>query len=438
MQLYPAADETIHGIAKEIQHGRLTCSVVLDRCLKQIEEQEATIRAWVLVDWEGARDQALERDAELKAGRYRGPLHGIPIGIKDIYDVKGFGTAAGSELLGHSPAAEDSAVVKRLRDAGAVIVGKTVTTQYASFDPSVTRNPWHPHRTPGGSSSGSAAAVATGMCLAAMGSQTGGSITRPASYCGVAGCKPTYGLVSSKGIFPLAPSMDHPGPIARCVLDLSMILGVIADSPVEYEFPADLPSPRLGLLRGHFEAHADNIVLMAVQEMLDRCAQAGAHVHETKLPKSFDEVIRRHRSVMACEAAAWHEHRLKQVPHDYLPNITRLLMEGLAIPVTEYIRCRQHQELLKQEMLTCFGEVDVLVMPATTSPAPDLSTTGDPAFNSPWSYTGYPVVSFPIAVSADGLPLAIQLVGQPFREQELFSAALWCEKVVRQLHQQPV
>src|SRR6266478_4858422 len=214
----------IHQAADEIRQGRLSPTELLDPCLAQIDRHEPRVRAWVFVDRESARAQCEQLTQELSRGQNRGPLHGIPLGIKDIYDVFDWPTAAGSRLWAQSIARRDATVVSRLRQAGAVFLGKTTTTQYASFDPSPTHNPWNLGRTPGGSSSGSAAALACRMCLGALGSQTGGSITRPASYCGIAGCKPTYGLLPLGGIMPLAHSMDHPGPMAHNVMDLALLL----------------------------------------------------------------------------------------------------------------------------------------------------------------------------------------------------------------------
>ena len=215
---------TLHAAAEEIRSGLRTPIDLLEACLERIDRLEDRIHAWVSVDREGARANAERLTSELRHGHWRGPLHGIPIGIKDIFDVANWPTAAGSRLWKDRIASQDATAVRRLREAGAVFVGKTVTTQYASFDPPPTRNPWDLSRTPGGSSSGSAAALACGMCLGALGSQTGGSITRPASYCGVAGLKPTFGRVSTEGVVPLAPSMDHVGVMARCVRDLAASL----------------------------------------------------------------------------------------------------------------------------------------------------------------------------------------------------------------------
>jgi aspartyl-tRNA(Asn)/glutamyl-tRNA(Gln) amidotransferase subunit A len=433
---------TIHAATEGIRSGRVSPVELLESCLERIDRLEGRIRAWVLVDRDGARADAERLAAEARSGQYRGPLHGIPLGIKDIFDVFDWPTAAGSRLWAGSVARRDATVVQRLRQAGAVLVGKTVTTQYASFDPPPTRNPWNLERTPGGSSSGSAAGVATGMCLGALGSQTGGSITRPATYCGIAGCKPTYGRVSCRGVVPLAPSMDHPGPLARCVRDLALLLQAIAGPDPEDpdcavravpDYSARLTRPlaplRLGLVRGLFEERAEPAVRQMMDETVEELARHGATLCTVALPAGFREVIPRHRTVMAVEAAAYHEDRLRQHPDDYLPRIRSLLEEGLACPAPEYARCKEHQKQLSREVLACLDEVDVLLTPATTGPAPDASTTGDPAFNSPWSYTGLPTVSLPVSLSPDRLPLGIQLVGRPWGEAELFAAAAWCEEL---------
>lgn len=431
---------SIGGAASEMRQGRTTPVDLLERCFERIERYEKGVQAWVFVDREQARAEAEARTKELRAGQYRGPLHGIPFAIKDIFDIFDWSTAAGSKRWAQSVARNDATVVARLRAAGAVFLGKTVTTQYASFDPPVTRNPWNHGRTPGGSSSGSAAALACGMCLGALGSQTGGSITRPASYCGVAGCKPTYGRVSAAGVMPLAPSMDHPGPMATCVRDLAIILQVIAgadptdptcSSRLVPDYQAALnegrPAPKLGRLRGLFEERADPVMTKLMDNVSQALSARGAGIRGVALPGEFSEVVPRHRIVMAVEGAAYHEPRLRRYPDDYLPKIRSLLEEGLACSAAEYARCKEHQKKLTREMLVCFDDVDVLLTPATTGPAPDTSTTGDPAFNSPWSYTGLPTVSFLAGWSPDGLPLAIQLVGKPWSEAELLATAAWCE-----------
>ena len=434
---------TIHAAADAIRERRLSPIDLLETCLQRIEQVEPRVQAWVLVDRERARSEAKRCDEEVRRGQWRGPLHGIPLAIKDIIDVFDWPTAAGSRLWANSVARQDATVVRRLREAGAVLIGKTVTTQYASFDPSPTRNPWNLNRTPGGSSSGSAAAVSTGMCLGALGSQTGGSITRPASFCGVAGCKPTYGRVSCHGVVPLAHSMDHPGPLATCVLDLAILLQTIAGPDPVDPACADVPVPdyasclaagaspsRLGRLRGFFEERADAWMTEHVESIASVLRDKGATIVDVALPAAFAEVIERHRIVMAVEAAMFHERRLRQHSEDYQPNITTLLNEGLACPAPEYARCKQHQQTLHEEMRTLLKDFDALLTPATKGPAPDMTTTGDPVFNSPWSYTRLPTVSLPTGHTPDGMPVSIQLVGTSFGEAELFAAAAWCEKIL--------
>ncbi len=441
MNLFPDRDETISGLIPQLRSRQLSCEELLSCCLHRIDEREADVRAWILVDREGAIAAARELDAEFAAGRDRGPLHGIPIGIKDIVDVAGWPTAAGSAEWKDRIAERDATLVAKLRDAGAVLLGKTVTTQYASFDPPVTRNPWNLERTPGGSSSGSAAAVAEGMCLAAIGSQTGGSITRPASYCGVCGCKPSYGRVSLRGVLPLAPSMDHPGPLARSVEDLQLAYHAIAgydpDDPHTFACHQDADdaasgdanetqAPRLGQLDGMFSEMASDDVRHAFSQAVETLRSAGATIEKAALPPEFDGILAQHGVVMATEAAAVHEERIGRHPEEYGPCITKLVNEGLSVRATDYVRAREHQLLTKRTILRTLHGFDALIGPATTDAAPDASTTGNPAFNSPWSYTGLPVVSFPVGLSPDGLPLAVQLVGWPHGEAGLFRAARWC------------
>jgi aspartyl-tRNA(Asn)/glutamyl-tRNA(Gln) amidotransferase subunit A len=443
---------TIHTAAEAIRHGRLTSLELLDACLERIDRYEPRVHAWVFVDRDGARAQAEKAAAEIKQGRWRGPLHGVPLGIKDIIDVFDWPTAAGSKLWAASVARRDATVVERLRQAGAVFLGKTVTTQYASFDPPPTRNPWHTGRTPGGSSSGSAAATACGMCLGALASQTGGSITRPASFCSAASCKPTYGRVSSFGVVPLAGSMDHVGAMARCVYDLALLLQTIAGPDPLDPTCVDQPVPdyvtrlaggsqplRLGQVRGLFEDLAHPAMKQMLGDTGERLRARGATIMDVALPAGFAEVLPRHHTVMAVEAAAFHADRLRRHPDDYAPRIRSLLEHGLACPAPEYARCKEHQRQLKADILACFQDVDALLTPATIGPAPDAATTGDPAFNSPWSYTGLPTVSLPVSRDKEGLPLAIQLVGPPWSEAELLVSAAWCETVLQpQLGEPPL
>ncbi len=436
---------TIARTGEAIQQGRTTCREVLEQCLARIDRWEPRIHAWVSVDREGARGLADERDSERKAGRWRGPLHGMPLGIKDIIDMAGLPTGAGSRRLMETVVANDATVVRRLREAGAILLGKTVTTQFACFDPPPTRNPWHTEHTPGGSSSGSAAGVATGMCLGAIGSQTGGSITRPASYCGVAGAKPTFGRVSLAGVMPLAPSLDHPGPIGRSVGDLVILLEAIAGpdptdprtsapgmQPVDFALakrPISSP-PRLARLRGFFESGALPAMRSVFEDAQSQLAARGAAISEAELPPTFADVHRQHRVILQYELSRAHATRIRAERVDYLPGVAGLIEEGLAIPESAYEEARRHQARAVKEIAGIFGNADVALCPAAPGPAPDLTTTGDPSFNSPWSHTGLPTVTFPMG-AVDGMPLGIQLIGRRGDESRLFQVALWCEGVLR-------
>lgn len=416
---------TIADSARQIRAGQLKPSELVERCFRKIDGLEPQIRAWVCLDRARALATAQQLDAELAAGKCRGPLHGIPIGVKDIVDVQGLPTRAGSPLTSEKPVVKDAAVVARLRDAGAVILGKTVTTEYACFDPPPTRNPWNLQHTPGGSSSGSAAAVAAGMCLAAIGTQTGGSITRPASYCGVCGFKPTIGKISLDGVVPFSEPLDHMGPIAGCVADLKLMFDAMSGSAGDAR-STDMP-PRIGLLAAYFMDEADQEVVAKTRIALARLQTAGAMVTEVGVPESFRDVHANHRVLMAVGAADVHREQFTAQSGKYGREISILIREGLGIDQAAYRQALEHQQRFRAEMAQCFGNCDVLVTPATPTAAPTAETTGNPKFNSPWSHSGLPTVSLPCALSQNGLPLCLQLIGPRGSEDRLLSIAAWVE-----------
>jgi aspartyl-tRNA(Asn)/glutamyl-tRNA(Gln) amidotransferase subunit A len=442
MGLFPSEHETIEGVGRALRAGETTCVEVLEKCFDRIEEWEPRLKAWVRVDRDGAIEQARALDEELTAEKCRGPLHGIPIGIKDIIDVKGLPMAAGYEPWRDLVAETDAPLVAQLRAAGAVILGKTVTTQFAWIDPPPTRNPWNLERTPGGSSSGSAAAVAVGMCLGAIGSQTGGSIIRPASFCGVCGLKPAYKEVSEQWVFPFAPSLDHPGPIARTVGDLGLLFDAIHVPDLQTKERDRALPPRLGRLRGLFDRRADPVMTQALDTALASMTAAGAEVLD--LPEDvldFEAILRHHRTIMCSECAAGHRQRYDAQRGRYAPKISALIEEGLATSAPDYIIARDSQGPFQVHLMALQRRFacDALVMPATVGPAPDTTSTGDPAFNSPWSYLGRPAVSVPIGLTPDGMPLAVQLVDGRLgrsgsRTRSLLETAAWCEDVLRRAY----
>lgn len=419
----------ISEYAQRMRDGKLTPSDLAAECLNRIDALDPQIRAWTYVDRVLAMAAAKQLDDELARGRCRGELHGIPIGVKDIVDVRGVPTRAGSPLTSALPATRDAAVVARLREAGAVILGKTVTTEYASFDPPPTRNPWNLEHTPGGSSSGSAAAVAVGMCVAAIGTQTGGSIIRPASYCGVYGFKPSFGRLSLDGVVPFSQPLDHLGPIAGCVADLQWMFQAMSDAADDHSgnTPSLASPPRLGLLESYFLDQADSIVVTATRSAITRLQTAGAEVSIINPPDGFREVHAMHRILMAGGAAVHHREQFKTHGDMYGREIATLLHEGTGIDQATYRKALDHQQALRREMSNLFRTVDVLVTPATPTPAPSLETTGDPKFNSPWSFTGLPSVSLPCGVSDAGLPMSIQIIGPLDSDTQLLSAAAWIE-----------
>jgi aspartyl-tRNA(Asn)/glutamyl-tRNA(Gln) amidotransferase subunit A len=424
--------------AAKIRSGELSPLDLVKTCLRRIEQLESQIHAWVLVDDAGAIADAVRLGDELRRGEDRGPLHGLPIGIKDIIDVQGWPTLAGSPLRRGHRAESDAPLVTQLREAGAIILGKTVTTEFAGFDPPPTRNPWNVDHTPGGSSSGSAAAVATGMCLAAIGSQTGGSITRPASFCGVAGCKPTWGEVSLEGIVPISYHLDHPGPIARTARDLAIVFQAIADpaplslvpqQPDETDLPhTNIVSPRLGLVTTFFMSECSETVKAATTVAVTRLQNGGARIETTDLPTSFADVHRLHRRIMAVDYAEYHRRAFAEQPKQFGREMTKVISEGLAATGVEMSEALRHQRRFRADMLAAIGDYDALVTPATVTTAPGPETTGDARFNSPWSYAGFPTVSLPCGVTPEGLPAAIQLVGRPGATRRLLDIAAWCEE----------
>ena len=434
---------TVTQAAAEIAAGRLSPVDLTEACLRQIDRLEPQLKAWVLVDHEGALAQGRRLQEELATGKARGPLHGIPIGVKDIYYTKGMRTSGGSDILADLVPERDAEVVHRLRQAGCVILGKTVTTPFACFDPAETRNPWNLAHTPGGSSSGSAAGVSARMCPIALGSQTGGSISRPAAFCGLTGLKPTHGRVSLRDIMPVGFSLDHPGPIARSVVDAAMLFQAMAghdpldpfcaDVPTDdYVGAANRPGPaKIGYVTTYFPEAADDSMRRTAEEAARAFREAGSPVADVALPDSFTDVHRMHRVIMCAEGAAHHADQFASQRDEYPPGMTGLLDEGLAISAVQYADARRHQLVLRREILQTFRSADILLTPATVTPAPrGLESTGDPAFNSPWSYTGLPTVVLPSGLSPDGLPTGIQLIGKPFGEAALLSAAAWCEGVL--------
>jgi len=418
----------VREAADRICSGGCSSEALVEACLAGLRAREPEVLAWAHVDADGALATARERDAEAKAGRPRGPLHGVPVGIKDIFDVAGMPTTAGAREFAHTRPTRDSGAVARLRAAGAVILGKTHTTQFAFRDPAPTRNPWNPAHTPGGSSSGSAAAVATRMVPGAIGSQTVGSILRPAAFCGVVGLKGPHGLVPVDGVVPLAWSLDHVGPFARSVGDAALMLSVLADQVVE---PATVQAPRLAIGRQLFD-RAEPELRRHLDAVVERLAAAGARVSELTLPPAFAEIHAAGQVILEVEAATYHAPTFARYASDYGPGMAEMIRRGLARSGTEYVTANRARLAFREVMIPLLEAHDALLSPAAPGTAPaGLGWTGDASLCAPWSSAGVPSLSLPTGVDAAGLPRALQLVQAPGGLARLLGVATWCEGVVR-------
>jgi aspartyl-tRNA(Asn)/glutamyl-tRNA(Gln) amidotransferase subunit A len=415
----------------------LSATGLLREHLTRIHRDEAAIRAWATLAEDEACRQA--REVETKEGRL--PLAGMTVGIKDIIDVAGMPTQAGSPLLAGYIAARNAACVQQLGNAGAVILGKTATTEFAFYDPAPTRNPRNLAHTPGGSSSGSAAAVAAGFCTAAIGTQTFGSVIRPASYCGVFGLKPTYDAVPREGVLPLAWSLDHVGIFARSA-SVAAAFGDVLFSPA---FPGERPGTivresgkvRWDRLHGsvagtpdrYFFENLDPTVRRGYDAGLDALARVGVHIRPVELPTLFEPAIAAAGIILRVEAATFHRRWYPARAAEYGPKLRSVIESGGNIPAVEYLRARQVRRAAIRQMLELMNDVDFLVSPSTPTVAPKgLVWTGDPVFNTPFSVFGFPAMTLPASYSPDGLPSGFQVAGRPWSEGRMLRLAVSLEE----------
>jgi aspartyl-tRNA(Asn)/glutamyl-tRNA(Gln) amidotransferase subunit A len=423
--------------AAAIAAGRLTPADLLEATLGRIERVEPRIQAWARLRTEEARREARRLTQMQQAGTILGPLHGIPVGIKDIFYTAGTETSCGSRIMAGFVPAFDATTVARLRERGAIILGKTHTTEFASFDPSPARNPWAPDHTPGGSSSGSGAALAARMCHGALGSQTSGSIVRPAAFCGTVGLKPTFGRVSRHGVHPLAWTLDHPGPMARTVRDAAVLLEAIAGPDPNDPTTLSAPPPeryvallddaeaaegavggiRLGIPDRYFFDGVDPDAEELYRAALRVLETLGCDLREIRLPAEFEAGMESHEIIHNAEAAAVHVDRYRARSADYGAKLRAIIETGLQIPAPTYVRAQQIRTLVIQRLRALFREIDAIATPAALGPAPEgLASTGSPALNRPFSFTGFPSLTVPCGFTEAGLPVGLQLAGRPFDE----------------------
>lgn len=412
--------------ARAIAAGEITSQQLVRSCLDRIADREPAVGAWIEIDRDYALAQARHRDNE----KPRGPLHGIPIGVKDIIDTADMPTAYGSTLYrGYRPPA-DAACIALARRAGAVVLGKTVSTEFAFFPPSKTANPRNLAHTPGGSSSGSAAAVADDMVLIAFGTQTAGSVSRPASFCGVVGYKASFGQLPMAGIKPFSPTLDTLGTFTRSVCDIApmraALLGIDSTAPVQSG------APRILLCRTPQDTRAEACSLDAVAWAATQGEQAGAKVREHVLPAMFGSLPDDQTAIMGFEAARVYayEHDIRSAEinpafRTYLDDAGKISFEQYQAALGKIAPCRQYVDAL-------FADADVIIAPAAQGEAPEgLKWSGDPIFNRIWTLLGYPTIILPGFVGPKGLPVGVQLIGRHGHDDDLIAIGEWMEKAFR-------
>jgi aspartyl-tRNA(Asn)/glutamyl-tRNA(Gln) amidotransferase subunit A len=431
---------TLAKAASLIRSKELSPVELVQATLERIESLNERMRAFITVMGEQALDRAKAAEREI-AGGHRPPLQGIPVSIKDLFDTKGVSTTAGSKVFADRVPSEDAAVVRKLYEAGAVIVGKTNMHEFAFGTTTVNPhygtalNPWNPERISGGSSGGSASSLALSMGLGSMGTDTGGSIRIPASMCGIVGLKPTYGRVSLEGAVPLSWSLDHAGPMARTVEDVAILLNAVSGHDCAGKLTGDIRNLSVGVPLTYFYERFDNEVENALRSALKVLEKLGAQLVEVDLP-SAPEQRRIFDQIVGPEAYVYHEPFLKERGELYGTDVKGRIEPGAAMFSTEYVRALRSQALMKQECEAIFEAADVIVTPTLPIPAPRIDSLQKPwgsdsetaiasltRFTRPFNIVGLPTVSVPCGFTTDGLPVGMQISGRAFDEATVLRVA---------------
>ena len=457
---------SIHELAQQIEQKKVSPREVLDAHLRQIEALDPELNAFITVCADEAREDAAKAESEIQGGHYRGPLHGVPVGIKDIIDTAGVLTTQGSSFFPDNVPAADAECVRKLKEAGAVVVGKCNTHEFAAGSTTVNphygpaRNPWNPERVSGGSSGGSGAAVAAFMCPGAVGTDTGGSIRGPASACGTMGLKPTYGRVSLRGIFPNSPTLDHAGPLARTARDCGIMLQAMAGYDPADAGSKDRETPdfcaligesiegmRFGVCEDLYLPENDASVQKGFENAIEAMKALGGEVVHVRYPNA--ERMRDVRRIIAsAELAAVHRERLATHPEKFGDDVRERLEISSRVTLEEYMHAMRERRTLTREMEKVFDEIDILLAPGYPCPAGPVATImgtvngkeylftglGRPQ-TGPYNLFGFPTMAAPSGFSEDGLPVSIQIVGPPWEEARVLQASHAFEEAIPEVRQ---
>lgn len=413
-----------------LRSGEWSLLAYLDELEAHFDRREPEIEAFVP---ENGRFARLRREAEMLLTQYPDPekrplLFGLPIGVKDIFHIDGFVTQAGSRLPADSIQGQESEAVTRLRQAGALILGKTVTTEFAYFAPGPTHNPYNLAHTPGGSSSGSAAGVGAGLCLLALGTQTIGSVNRPAAFCGVVGYKPSYNRISKAGVIPLSPSVDTIGFFTSEVAGTDIVAGLLCEGWQTLPKPSTLPV--LGVPTGSYLERADAEGQTYFNAVCENLRQAGFTLKSVPVMAGFDEIYEHHQIIVAAEAAQVHAVWYAQYPDLYHEKTAALIERGQAIGATALDDARAGRQKLRQELSVAMADagLDLWVSPSAVGVAPSgLDSTGDPVMNLPWTHAGLPTISLPVGFNQEGLPVGLQITGHWYGDEAMIAWAAQLE-----------
>ena len=424
------------SLANSLRSGELSLHEYLAQLELQFLQWESEVKAFLP---EEGRFERLRRQALGLMERYphpinRPPLFGLPVGIKDIFNVDGFATRAGSKIPPEELGGREAQSVTRLKEAGALIAGKSVTTEFAYFAPGPTHNPNNFDHTPGGSSSGSAAAVSAGLCPVALGTQTIGSIIRPAAFCGVAGYKPSYDRISKYGVIPLSPSLDHIGVLATDIAGIELLASQLCP---DWQIVVRETKPVLGIPEGPYMRHATTEGITSFRNTCKRLEENGCEIRSVSVMADFDEISDRHQIILAAEAAQVHSQWYSVYRDRYHPKTAALIERGREIAVGRLAEAMTGRRQLRKSLTDVMDDcgIDLWISPSATGPAPQgLANTGDPIMNLPWTHSGLPAVNLPAGKNEEGLPMGLQVVGRWYEDEAVLE---WCAQLEFMIQSEP-